>query len=280
MADNAQLEAFLAEEARGQEPAPAPAPAPRSRARAAAGTRAGQARATPKADAKPEPAEDDDAPPRQAGGGRGYRRLPCAMRTSARRAQDWKERAVRAETERQDLQRRLEEAKRPPRSRSSQQPQHQPPQDIPNPATDPAGISPVDDAAAGDTGSQRTAQSKRDAGARAARRRKGRCADYRVPAGCAPPIHRCRTSSTSRRHPYAWAVKQLEILRAQREIGDDPAAYRERILAEGRAKWEADHAGAGAAAGRQHAADGALARHRAQRRRALAGRLVRPAQRR
>jgi len=45
-------------------------------------------------------------------------------------------------------------------------------------------------------------------------------------------------------HPYEWALKQLEIMRTQREIGDDPAAFRARLVAEERAKWEAEAAAA------------------------------------
>jgi hypothetical protein len=42
----------------------------------------------------------------------------------------------------------------------------------------------------------------------------------------------------SQPNPYAWMTKHMDLLRQQAEIGDDPAAYRARILAEERAKWE------------------------------------------
>lgn len=41
-------------------------------------------------------------------------------------------------------------------------------------------------------------------------------------------------------HPYAWMVKEVDRLRAHSEIGDDPAAYRARVAAEERAKWQAE----------------------------------------
>jgi hypothetical protein len=43
--------------------------------------------------------------------------------------------------------------------------------------------------------------------------------------------------------PYNWVMKQAEVIRMQREIGDDPKAYREKLIAEERAKWEAEYSG-------------------------------------
>ena len=40
--------------------------------------------------------------------------------------------------------------------------------------------------------------------------------------------------------PYGWAFKQVERIRMIRDMGDDPSAYRTRIEAEARAKWEAE----------------------------------------
>jgi hypothetical protein len=40
--------------------------------------------------------------------------------------------------------------------------------------------------------------------------------------------------------PYAWMTKEIDRLRAHAEIGDDPAAYRARVVAEERTKWEAE----------------------------------------
>ena len=44
----------------------------------------------------------------------------------------------------------------------------------------------------------------------------------------------------SQPHPYNWMTREVDRLRVARDMGDDPAAYRERILAEGRAQWEAE----------------------------------------
>ena len=40
--------------------------------------------------------------------------------------------------------------------------------------------------------------------------------------------------------PYDWLVHEVDRLRLVRDVGSDPAAYREKILAEGRAQWEAE----------------------------------------
>jgi hypothetical protein len=40
--------------------------------------------------------------------------------------------------------------------------------------------------------------------------------------------------------PYAWMTREMDRIRQRAEIGDDPAAYRARVLAEERAKWEAE----------------------------------------
>ena len=44
----------------------------------------------------------------------------------------------------------------------------------------------------------------------------------------------------AQRHPYGWLMKEIEKLRMTRDVGDDPAAYRAKLIAEERAKWEAE----------------------------------------
>ena len=44
----------------------------------------------------------------------------------------------------------------------------------------------------------------------------------------------------AQRHPYGWLMKEVEKLRLQRDMGDDPAAFRARIAAEERAKVETE----------------------------------------
>ena len=46
----------------------------------------------------------------------------------------------------------------------------------------------------------------------------------------------------SQPHPYNWMTREVDRLRLVRDVGSDPAAYREKILAEGRAQWEAEKA--------------------------------------
>ena len=43
--------------------------------------------------------------------------------------------------------------------------------------------------------------------------------------------------------PYGWAMAQIEAIRARREIGDDPAAYRERIRQEAIAEFQQNGGG-------------------------------------
>jgi hypothetical protein len=50
----------------------------------------------------------------------------------------------------------------------------------------------------------------------------------------------------AQRHPYGWLMKEVEKLRVQRDMGDDPAAFRARIAAEERAKVEAEMRNGGA----------------------------------
>jgi hypothetical protein len=40
--------------------------------------------------------------------------------------------------------------------------------------------------------------------------------------------------------PYQWLVKEMDRRRSMAEVGDDPAAFRARVIAEERAKWEAE----------------------------------------
>jgi hypothetical protein len=40
--------------------------------------------------------------------------------------------------------------------------------------------------------------------------------------------------------PYAWMTKEMDRRRSMAEVGDDPVAFRARVVAEERAKWEAE----------------------------------------
>ena len=44
----------------------------------------------------------------------------------------------------------------------------------------------------------------------------------------------------SKPHPYAWMIDNNQTAKLHDEIGTDPAAYRARVVAEERAKWESE----------------------------------------
>lgn len=52
-----------------------------------------------------------------------------------------------------------------------------------------------------------------------------------------------RSELTRQVHPYRWAYQQAQRIMAMEEIGGDPAAYRAKVEAELRAKWEAEYTG-------------------------------------
>ena len=81
----------------------------------------------------------------------------------------------------------------------------------------------------------------------------------------------------SQPHPYAWLTREVDRLRLVRDVGDDPAAYREKILAEERAKWEAEAKAAPAVHHPPPACSRQLG-HRAQRRRTHRGGMDRRAE--
>jgi len=43
-------------------------------------------------------------------------------------------------------------------------------------------------------------------------------------------------------NPYGWMTREVDRQRVLRDVGDDPSAYRSKIEAEARAKWEAEAA--------------------------------------
>ena len=123
--DNPQLDAFLAEGA-PQEPAQAPATptgtgpsgppeSPPAEAKPSAAP-AAPAKATEKA-AKPEEPDDDAEPPAPRPGEAVIPRH--ALEDERRKRNDWKQRAVEAETRHQELMRQLEEAKKAPPPRAT-----------------------------------------------------------------------------------------------------------------------------------------------------------------
>jgi hypothetical protein len=176
------------------------------------------------APAQPEPEvppEPEDAEPASADG----RTVPLAVLQAQRK--DHKERAARLEGELAELRRQFEEVSK--RAQQAPQPQQQAPaapQWI-NPAEDPAGYhARVQELMINErlNISEMQAREKHgDAQVEAAVK------EFQQAAEADPSL---RTKLYSQPHPYAWMMKQVEAIRVQREIGDDPAAFRAKIRAE------------------------------------------------
>jgi hypothetical protein len=177
------------------------------------------------------PAETDDEPPEPREGEALVPRR--AFEAVRHERQDWKRQAVEAATERDMLRKQLEEAKRPPAA-----PQYQPPPpEIPNPAVDPAGyhayvrqeqqrdfishmLNVSELAAVKEHGKEKVEAMKREF--LAAKEQDPRLGEELI----------------KQIDPYGWAMAQVERIRAMRDIGDDPAAYRERIRQEAIAEFQ------------------------------------------
>jgi hypothetical protein len=174
--------------------------------------------AKPEAEADEEPALPEDGEPRS---------MQRAFEAIRHERKDWKEQAIRAQTERDELRKQLEEAKRPPAAA----PVQQVPREIPNPAVDPGGYHQwSENERVKAEINQRLNFSEmlvtKELGAPAVA---AIIADFKEAAKANPSLTQ---QLYSQPHPYEWAAKQVEITRAQREIGTDPAAYRARIIAE------------------------------------------------
>jgi hypothetical protein len=233
---NEQLESFLASES-----APAPAPEPAT----PAAPEAPPAASAPKPEAKPDPGakaaaakpepEDDGEPPEPLEGEPVIPRR--AYEDERRKRQDWKARAVEAETKHKELVRQLEDAQR---RAAAPPPQPQaPPQPPPDPAVDPRGFA------------QHLVQQQQAAllnerlnnSEMLLREKIGdeKLSEYvnefRSMAEADPTLF---GKLYSQPHPYNWLTREVDRLRLVRDVGDDPAAFRSKIEAEARAKWEAE----------------------------------------
>lgn len=231
MADNAALDSFLAAgtppEAAQAPPSPAAPSAPES---TQAPSSAPTEPAAKVSEATPEP-EDDIAPHT----GSDNRTVPFSALEKVRN--DWKSKYAAEQARAELLAKQLEEAKRPPPPPQAPQQQYIPPP--PDPRVDPAGWA----------------------------------QDFAVRAQHAMLNERLNTSETMLRDklgdakvdeyvgafkqaaekdpqlfgklysqpaPYQWLVREMDRQRAHADIGDDPAAYRSKLEAELRAKWEAE----------------------------------------
>ena len=243
MAANRQLEAFLAEEARGSTPAAepeTPAPAPSEAPQAASEPKAAP---KPPAESKaagtgPEPTEDDAEPSdRLDHDGQTY--IPRqAFDRERQRRQDWKEKAARLEGQIAEMQRQQQEAQR-----AASQPPPQPVyrQPAPDPAADPHGYA--------NYVSQQQVQAQLNHQLNVSEMLlREKIGDDKVSEYVNEFKELAQRDQTlygklySQPHPYAWMQREVERQRVLRDVGDDPGAYRSKIEAEARAKWEAEAA--------------------------------------
>ena len=238
MAINEQLDAFLKGEAGTvtEEPASVEStPAPEA---AAAPEAKASVESTPaKADkAKPE-VEDETDPPEALEGEPVIPRR--AYEDERRKRQDWKARAVEAETRHKELQRQLDEATRratAPAPQPQAQPQYQPP---PDPQADPRGFANhLMQQQAATLLNERLNNSEMMLREKIGDEELGKYVEeFRQMAQADPTLF---GKLYSQPHPYNWMTREVDRLRLVRDVGSDPAAYRDKILAEGRAQWEAE----------------------------------------
>jgi hypothetical protein len=201
MAEKNELDAFLGAEA---EPAPAPEP------------QAPEPDTTPEPDEAPAEAETPDEGETPTG-------TMAALVDERNKRRDWKEKAVRAETERDELRKQLEEAKR-----AAQQPpqQYQPPQPI-DPVQQPeAFVERIQQVVLNERLNSSEMMLRREIGAEAV---DAAIRDFKEAAKGDPTLF---PKLYQQPDPYGWLAKHVEVLRMQREIGDDPTAYRAKLRAE------------------------------------------------
>jgi hypothetical protein len=229
MADNTQLDSFLATgtppdgaQAPPQDPAPEPSPAP-EKPPSTPEKPAGEA-------AVAEPEEDEEI---ELHSGSDSRLVPLASLEKVRN--DWKSKAAAEKARADELNRQLEAIRRPV-EQPPQQPQYQP---IPlDPVNNPQGfIAQVQREMFNDRLNTSELMLRKEIGAEAVSQI---VADFKQAAAQNPMLERQLQQQV---HPYEWVRQQVEMIRLHRDVGDDPAAYRARIEAELRSKWEAEAQG-------------------------------------
>lgn len=197
-----QLDAFLKGGEAAPEPTqepPEPSPAPVTEPEAP------EAPATPQEQPEGEQAEPGEV--------NNFTRLRQAVDTTKREREDWKVKAIRAETERDELRKQVEAAQRPQPAAEQQQPP-----------------SPEQRAR-----EEEAFRYRLDASEMLLRRDIGddkvvALQEEFIAAQQADPSLYQRLKHQP--DPYKWALQQMEAIRLQKEIGDNPAAYRERVRAE------------------------------------------------
>jgi hypothetical protein len=232
MADN--LDAFLGGKTEPNPPAaPEAATAP---AETAAPDTAGGAQKPP----EPPQADPEDADPPEPAEGEAV--VPRrALEDERHKRQDWKRQAVEAQTQRDELRKQLEEAKRQA-SQPPPQPVQQPPQPqirYIDPTQDPIGFAAQVQQLADQRAAERAHHMNANWSEFNLRKELGDAkvdeliTEFKQAAEADPSLY---DKLHQQRDPYGWAHKQLELLRTMREIGNDPAAYRARIIAEAQAE--------------------------------------------
>jgi len=221
-----QLDAFLSSGAQ-PEATETPAPEPSKAAPEAAPEKSAPAAKEP-AKAAPEP--DDDADPGEPNPNEAI--VPrSAYEKERQRRQDWKSRASAAEAEKAMLLKQLEEARKPP----------------PAAAAPPAMLEPIDPARDPEGYTRRmrgvVLNERLNTSEMMALDKHGKeviDAETEYFQKRTQQDPRLWNELYSKPHPYQWMIDSNATARLHEEIGTDPAAYRARIAAEERAKWEAE----------------------------------------
>jgi hypothetical protein len=224
-----ELDAFLdtgKQPAAPTDAAPAPAPA---------------AEPSPAPAAKPDTAKPDtakaapDPPAPDPDEDIGHDGAPIAASTFYKARTDWKGKVVEAQTEARILREQVEAFKKQSAQPPAPPPQHQPPPEPLDPVRDPVGYhNRLQSVLLNDrlNLSEMLEREKHDPAAFEAA-----VQEFQQAAAQQPDLY---TKLHAQRHPYGWLMKEIEKLRLTRELGDDPAAFRAKIAAEERAKWEAE----------------------------------------
>ena len=210
----------------GAAPEPAPPPEAPERAPEAAKPEAEPAPEAdqPKPDAGPDPEQPDG------------RHIPLqALESERKQRQDWKDRAARAEAERDTLMRQLEEARKAPPPQQ-QQPEQQPEQpQFVDPRVDPDGfLARMHQVTISNRLDVSEMMLRKEVGAETVDRLK---TEFMAAANANRALWH---ELYKQPDPYAWAHQHMASLRFQREIGGDPDAYRAKLEAEIRAKLQAE----------------------------------------
>jgi hypothetical protein len=229
-----QLDAFLAS-GTPPEGAPEPPAPPEPESKPTPPEAAPDAAEAPAKSAETSTEPEDDVPPHS---GSDTRTVPLATLEKVRN--DWKSKYAAEQARAELLAKQLEEAKKPPPPSPQAAPQQQyiPP---PDPSVDPQGW-----AMHMFQENQRAMLNERLNNSEMMLREK--LGDEKVNEYAAEFRRLAQADQTlfgklySQPHPYSWLTREVDRLRLHSEIGDDPTAFKARIEAEARAKWEAEMA--------------------------------------